>query len=154
MDLNNALKTATIEDLRGVSIPLLGPYARQNHEALIFLYNQKIIDNPSIEGALEEAIFRQARQDYQTMTQRGNYTLWADHVGRPECLAYALERGKFSTREVKRIPFDHGDTPETFPQNYRVENLLSVLREELLNPKPLPNFGGDWNSHLVCGCGH
>lgn len=138
MGLNDKLKTATIEDLREVDILMLGSYARQNEETLNFLYKQEIIDNTSIESALEEAVFNQARQDYNVMTAKGRpYTIWADHVGRPDCLAYALSKNKFSKKEIKKILFDHGDTAETFLKSYDRENLLSVLREELLNPKPL-----------------
>ncbi len=155
MSLNDVLKTATIENLKRVSILMLDSYARQNQKTLDFLYKHKIIDDSSIEGALEEAVFRQARQDYETMTRKGrSYTIWVDHVGRPECLAYALERSKFSGKEIKQIPFDHGENAETFPQHYGKENLLSILREELLNPKPLPKFEGDYDLHPVCECGH
>jgi hypothetical protein len=130
-------------------------YARRNQETLNFLYNQGIIDDSSIEGALEEAVFRQARQDYESMTMKGRpYTIWADHIGRPEYLAYAFERGKFSRKEIKKIPFDHGDTAETFSQHYGKKNLLSILREEILNPKPLPKFEGDYDPHPVCDCGY
>ena len=135
MSLNHALKTATIEDLKKVRILTLDSYARQNQDILTALYNEGIIDDSSIEGALEDAVFKQAREDYETMTRKGRtYKILADHVGRPECLAYALERSKFSREEIKQIPFDHGETAETFPQHYGRENLLSILREELLNP--------------------
>ena len=63
MSLNDALKTATIEDLKKVSILMLDSYARQNNETLTFLYEHEIIDDSSIEGALEEAVFRQERQE-------------------------------------------------------------------------------------------
>jgi len=155
MSLNDALKTATIEDLRKVSILMLDSYARRNQEALTFLYKHEIIDDSSIEGALEEAVFRQARQDYEDMTRKGRlHTIWADQVGKPECLAYALDKNKFSRKEIEQIPFDLEDTAETFPQSYGRENLLSILREELLNPKPLPAFEGDYDLYPVCECGH
>ena len=151
MSLKDALKTAVIEDLKKVRILTLDSYARQNQETLAFLYEHGIIDDSSIEKALEEAIFRQARQDYEIMTRKGKpYIIWAaDHVGSPECFAYALERGEFSRREIKRIPFDHGDTVETFPQDYGKENLLSSLREELLNPKPFPKFREGYDLHPI-----
>ncbi|MBT4375762.1 hypothetical protein HOD29_00085 [archaeon] len=155
MALNDKLKTATIEDLRQIDILMIDSYARRNQETLDFFYNQGIIDDSSIEGALEVAVFNQARQDYNMMTAKGrSYPIYADHVGRPDCLAYALDNGKFSRKEIKKIPFDHGDTAETYPQRYGKENLLSVIREELLNPKPLPKFEGDYDPHPVCSCGN
>ncbi len=141
MLLNDALKAAAIEELRKLDLSLLGIYAERHQKVLDFLYTEGIIDDNSIEHALEEAIFRQARQDFITMTAKVRpYATYADHVGRPECLAYVLERGKFSGREIKKIPFDHGDTAETFTRQYRRENLPSVLREELLHPKSLSDF--------------
>lgn len=155
MALNDKLKTATIEDLRKVNILMLDSYARTNEATIIFLYNQGIIDDSSIESALEEAVFNQARDDYNMMTAKGReHTIYADHVGRPDCLAYALNKNKFSKKEIGQIPFDHGYTAETFPKRYDRENLLSILREELLNPKHLPVFEGHYDPHLVCSCGN
>src|SRR3989344_5983632 len=105
MELNDRLKTAIIEDLKQVEIIFLDYYARENKEILNFLYNHCIIDDTSIEFALEEAVFNQARKDYIMMTSEGRpYTIWADHVGRPDCLAYSLDKGKFSKREIEKIP--------------------------------------------------
>ena len=141
MALNDKLKTVTIEDLKQINILIIDSYARRNHEILNFLYNQEIIDDSSIEGALEVAVFNQARQDYDMMTAKGrSYTIYADHVGRPDCLAYALDKDKFSQKEIKKIHFDHEDTAESFLKRYGHQNLLSILREELLNPKPLRRF--------------
>ncbi|MCX8146889.1 MAG: hypothetical protein N3D84_00265 [Candidatus Woesearchaeota archaeon] len=155
MSLNEALKKAIIEDLKKVNLLMLNYYAHQNHKILIFLYEHRIIDDSSIECALEEAVFRQAREDYETMTKEGRpYTIWADHLHMPECLAYALGRGEFSREEIKKIPFDHGQNAETFFQRYGKKNLPSILREELLNPRPLPKFEGDYDPHPVCECGY
>ncbi|MGM5481022.1 MAG: hypothetical protein ACQESE_01280 [Nanobdellota archaeon] len=135
MPLNDKLKTATIEELKQVDILMIDSYGRRNKEILNFLYNHGIIDDSSIEGALEVAVFNQARQDYNLMTIKGGaYTIYADHIGRPDCLAYALDKDTFSKKEIENIPFDHEDTAETYYQKYGEENLLSLIREELLNP--------------------
>ncbi len=153
MSLNNVLRTATMEDLKKVTLFMLNNYARRNHETLTFFYDNGIIDDSSIEEVLEESVFRQARQYYKAITRKGRpYTIWADHIGKPEYLAYALKKNKFSKKEIKQIPFDHGESAETFPQYYGRENLLSILREELLNPKPLPKFEGYYDPHPVCEC--
>jgi len=86
------------------------------------------------------------------MQKERDYSLWADHVGSPECLAYALKKDKFSGREIKKIRFDHGDTAETFSQFYQRTDLLLELREKLINPKPLYRF--DEESHSVPSIGN
>ena len=140
MVLDDKLKEVTLEDIKQIDILNLDSYARINEEALNILYNKGIIDDSSIEGALEVAVFNQARQDYDMMTAKDRaYIIYADHIGRPGCLAYALNKDKFSEKEIKKIPFDHGYNADTFQKHYGEENLLSVLREELLNPKPASN---------------
>ncbi|MCH8329523.1 MAG: hypothetical protein IIB81_03975 [Nanoarchaeota archaeon] len=87
-----------------------------------------------INSIIKKAVIMQARQDYQIMTSKRIYTIYADHVMSPECLAYALGKREFSESEIEKIPFDHGDTPETFQKKYGEENLISNLRKSLLNP--------------------
>ncbi|MFH1589747.1 MAG: hypothetical protein ABIB43_04235 [archaeon] len=137
MVLNNALKTATLDEIRNVNVLMINLFAQTNQATLAFLYDNKIIDDSSIEVALEDAVIRQARTDYQTMIAEGRgYTIFADHCGRPDCLVYALEKGEFKPKEIKKIPFDHGDTVETFLQKYSSSDLLAQVRKELLNPTP------------------
>lgn len=141
MSLTDKLKEATIADLEHITILALANYARKNERIIDFLYDNAIIDDSSIERALEKAVIAQARGDYEIMTREGRpHTVHADHVisGRPDFLAYALQKGAFSDKEIVKIPFDHGDTAETFQRTYGKVNLLSTLREELLHPKKLP----------------
>jgi hypothetical protein len=141
MDLSDAIRSIIIEDLKRVDLLVLDRYARQNQTVLHALYDHKIIDEPLIEGALEEAVFLQARHDYETMTRKGRPDrLFADHLGRPSCLAYALERNKFSEAEIAQIPFDHGQNASSYAKQFRQPDLLPRLREELLHPKPLSRF--------------
>ncbi len=158
MLLNDKLKKAVVEDLKEVNITILDWYSRKHGETLNFLYNKEIIDDKLIENALQEAVIKQARKDYNNMMARKGreYVLHADHIGSPECLAYALGTTEFSQKEINKIHFDHGDTAESFPKECGRENLLSVLREELLNPKPLPEFSGEghYDEHPTCSCGH
>lgn len=137
MTLDDRLKIAVIEDLKRVNINMLNDYVRENGSTLNFLYNRGTIDNSLIEEGLEHAIVNQAKQDIITMAIRRDCTLYPDHLGRPECLAYALEKGKLSEKQIKKINFDHGKTAETFSWAYYTKNLLSILRIELLNLKYL-----------------
>jgi hypothetical protein len=151
MPLNDALRTATLEDLKKLDLLTLNTsYAKANHEVLNFLYERGIIDDSSIEAALEPAVFNQARRDYEYMTKVKAYTVYADHVGMPTCLAYALDKGKFTRKEIRKMHFDHGDTAKTFPEQYSIGMLLSSLREELLNPTPPIRFNLEEVSECHC----
>lgn len=158
MDLKSAVRDAALGEIKRMRLSI-GLYTSARnvdiHNLLAYLHKHQIIDDASIEGALEEVVFAEARNDYNFLTRRNNvapYKIWADHVGRPECLAYALQKGQFTDREIRKIPFDHGETAQTFTATYGRQNLLATLREELLNPKPLPDFGGDYDPHPAC-CG-
>jgi len=150
MSLRDALRTATIEELSRLNLLTLNiSYARVNHEVLKFLYEREIIDDFSIEEALETPVFNLARNYYQMMTRKGkSHITSADQLARPECLAYALDKGMFTRQEMRQIPFDDGDTVRIFTGRYNLEKLLPALREELLNPKPLPNF----SNNSECNC--
>ncbi len=155
MALVDKLKSATIKDLKQINLLMIDFYARKYKKILNFLYKQKIIDDSLIETALEVAVFNQARRDYDMMIIKGRaYTIYADHISRPDCFAYALKKGIFSKEEIKKIPFDHGDTVERYIQIYYRENLLSIIREELLNPKPFPKLKVNYDPHPDCLCGH
>jgi len=152
--LSYKLKNSVIEELKGIRIYDLDRYARQYGEIISFLKEKEIVDNDSIEGSLEIAIIKQARSDFDLMTRKGrHFELYPDHVGKPECLAYALEQEEFTQKEISKIPFDHGETAETFPKKYGKPNLPQVLRNELENPKePLKYDLSD--SHSGCSCCH
>jgi hypothetical protein len=153
MALNDKLRTETIQDLNQIDLYEIDTYAKKNKNNLSFLYNQGIIDDLSIESALEVAVLNQAIQDYNIMTNEDRkVSIYADHIDRPDCFAYALQKDIFSNTEIKRIPFDHGQTVETYTQRYGKENLLSTLREELLNPKPLQKSEKNYYPHHICSC--
>ena len=129
MTLNDELKTTVIKDLEGqFNISNLDKYVSENGKTLNFLYNKGIIDDTSIEGVLEKVVIREARSDFLLMiNNKRPYVIYPDHLLRPECLAYALDKGKFSKEEIEQIPFDHGDTAKIFVQRYNKENLIKEL---------------------------
>ncbi len=149
MSLNDSLRKVVIEELKNVDFHLFDAYARENQITLTVLHQNRIIDDASIERVLEEKVFRQARIDYEG-TIRKERSAHIDNAGRPEYFAYALKKDKFSKEEIEQIPFDHGETAETFAQKYEIKNLLSVLREKFLDPKPLPKCEDYWDPHPVC----
>lgn len=137
MILEYKLKVIAVKELMNLNLNTIGFCSDKDKKILSFLYNEKIIDDASFEKALENAVFNQAMEDYKTMINRKNSgnILYADHLGRPECLVYALNKNKFSKKQIKEIPFDHGDTVESFSKTYNKNNLLSLLKEELLEKK-------------------
>lgn len=73
------------------------------------------------------------------------YLIYADHVIYPAALAYALAEGEFSREEIRKIRFDHGDTPQSYVfKNYDWEYPWKIL-EAILNwvPPPPPMETGE-----------
>jgi hypothetical protein len=138
MALEDALRKAAIGEIEQISIPELNRYARQNRAVIGFLYANKIITDGLIESALEKAVIKQAQSDYLSVTLLKVSD--AEHVAMPEFLAYAIDHKFMGAYEVKALRFDHGETVESFVKTYRKDNLLSGLRDDLLNPKPVPEY--------------
>jgi hypothetical protein len=155
MSLNDKLKEVTIKEIESLSIFSLDYYARENKKVLNFLYKQKIIDDASIENAIKKPVLKEAREDYDLMLKKTKdkwSKVYPDHLARPEFLAYGISNNIFSLMELRKIPFDHGENPEKYCKLYDKKNLLSILREELLNPREPIKFSTDYD--FCCSCDH
>lgn len=143
--LTDKIKEVVLNDIKQIDLDRLNLYAHQNHQSLHALYHAEIINNAVIESALEQAVLTCAKRDYQSLVQHKSPlgTQYPDHLIRPELFAYAIEKGTFSDKELSQVKFDHSETAKTFPQSYHKENLLELLREELLHPKRAPHLGDD-----------
>jgi hypothetical protein len=154
MDLTDKLRLSALVDLSQVELSNLSRYARKNKPAITALYEHKILDDSMIDNALRAAVLSQAQTDYDYMTSGkvSRELTYPDHLveNSRKSFAYALSIGLFSDKELKRIPFDHGDTPESFVRSYLPKDLFSELRQEYLNPKPEPIYEG--NSCEGCCC--
>ncbi len=139
MALKEILEQTALKELENLNLYILPSYSRVNSSIISFLHEKRIIDDDSIEKALESAVISRAKKDYDVVVSK---KIYPDHFGKPEYLAYAISHEIFSRRQLQKIPFDHGETPETFCQHYGRENLLENLREELLNPESLPRLEG------------
>lgn len=150
MELGEIIKQAVLKGLENLDLNKPFSLSKRDHGALSFLYENGFIDDSSIEHALEVAVLRRAQNDYNHIVYGKSYP--PDHAVRPECLAYAIQKGVVLTEaQVRKIPFDHGDSVETFCQTYGKENLLAKLRHELLNPKPLHTIlDSDFDEHPAC----
>jgi hypothetical protein len=130
------LKNATLQEIRGLDLVLMsGGHNPSSKNIIKFLYAEGIIDNSSMEEALKVAVFNQARRDYRLILAKKDepFKIYPDYAGRPDCFAFGISHHLFSEGELREVPFDHGETPETYCQEYGKENLLTELREELLN---------------------
>jgi len=158
MNLNDKLKQIALDDLEGMPLSFFDAYSRKNSETFNFLYSQKILDNESIDAALEKAVIKQAKNDYDFMLSVKHRVVYADHAGVPEYLAYALDKKVFSEKEIKKIPFDHGQNAEIFVKDYLKKDLISSLRNTLLSPKPIIKYSKRTmaeyfsDSHPCCSC--
>jgi len=121
-----------------------------NHKSIFYVLNQNNyydfgftinkalesnqITNFHLNYSIQESILNQAREDYNIMLDKSRpYQIYPDHLFMPECLAYAIGRKiVFTKDELEKIPFDHGQTYETFPKLYEEEKLVDNIREELL----------------------
>ena len=136
MSLDDKLKGVVIEELKQLNLQFIDYYSKRDKEVLNFLYNKEIIDDSLIETILEDLVFKQARGDYNIMVKRKNeYIIYADHIRRPDCFAYALDKYKFSKKEIKKIPFDHGDNVKIYIEEYGRNDLLTFLKKKLLDLK-------------------
>lgn len=139
------IKKEILEDIEKMNINELYFYARDNHELLYSSRLLGVVSDSDLESSLRVPVIRQARKDYELLTRNKRQIglQYADQIPRTDIFAYAIETGEFSYKELKRIPFDHGDTPARYVRNHRHRNLLSELREMLLNPGEYPKIGID-----------
>ena len=161
--LEDKLREAAVEHLsrpENIGRTIKPKSQEDDRDIIAFLYEKGIIDDDTIDEAHEKAVIAKAQEYHKMLTSnKGRYTIYADHVVNPELLAYALEKGVFSRKQVKRIPFDHGENPEIYVQEYRREDLFDALRENLLHPKDThhpENRESDGHhldeNHPVCDC--
>lgn len=132
MDLQSRLKEVTLEYLSNINLNFPVGHTRENENLVDYMHKTGVIDNRSMDSALEEAVIKAAKADYVNVTKKGT-TIKPDHVAKPEFLAYAIEKGVFSNKEVKKIPFDHGEDAKAFVKNYKVDDLITKVRLSMMN---------------------
>jgi len=134
--LYEAQKEAVRSWMKKIEFYTIRRDALQNHDTIAKCYNKDMINRDFIEATFEVAVIKQARRDYKLLITKHTNIDYADSVEYPECLVYALKKGLFTKKQIKKIPFD-GQNVETFTQQYEKKNLLSELREEFLHPTPM-----------------
>lgn len=125
-------------------------FARRYKSNLNFVYYSGVVGDSEMKESLEKYVLRKAK-NYLKRFQLG-LERYADHVSYPEFLAYAIRKNEFSYEELKNIPFDHGETVESFCEIYDDGNSLDYLKDDLLNPEPFPEDKGYFESDIHPSC--
>lgn len=143
----DALAKAALWELRDVDIYKLNSYAYDNNEIFNALYKAGKIDEENIEKSLREAVIKRGKVDCTMMTLPrgclGFLGVNAYRLGMPELLAYCITEDVFPKEVLRKIHLKRGKTIESFVKEYRQEDLLIRLRENLLHPyteNPIPDM--------------
>jgi len=133
MTLEKLLKNAVKEYIKNINL-LYSIYFPKSKdlEVIKYLYKLNFIDNNTIEEALEKFVLKRAKKDYEVIVKQ-NSKIYADHLPFPEYLAYGIKKGIFCENDIKKIPFDHEDTLESFIKEYYKENLIKEMRKKFLS---------------------
>lgn len=136
MSLEDNLKKAALDYIsHTLNIDSIFLFINKYKEHLNYLLESNIISDDEFEDALKNAVLRQARKDYDLVTNKRRNDIYPDHLSMPECFAYAIENGEFTSKELQNIPFGHGETYITFPNSYPTKTLFSDLKLKLLTKK-------------------
>jgi hypothetical protein len=135
---------------KNLSLDFFDLYAREHNDVIKDKIATSVINHETIDAVMEEFIFDNARSEFDRMVRsRGYSKVYADHILCPGMLAYAVEKGHFSTEEIRKIPFDHGDNLRSYIEEHYIPDLPKRLREKLLNPPKLEQNGG-YSAHADC----
>jgi hypothetical protein len=140
MALNDDLRQVTLKNIEQLDINNLPIYSITNSKSINFMRETGIVDDLSLEKALEVAVLARAKNDLFGLSNRSNYM---PYIKRPECLVYAIQQGVITKRELSRVNFINKEPIESYCRRYIQNNLLQNLREELLKPTSLLLMGGD-----------
>jgi len=166
MALNDIVKKAVLNDMNKCTTinimfsSSINFYFRQNLDTLKLLYDNNILMDADIDPILERKVINEAKWYVKMGVKNKDPTAEGYYVFRTSFLAYALKKGALSNHELKSIDFE-GETIDSYIQRYHKDNLLSLVREDLLNPKPVviesPSskiFDYYDIEHPTCDCGH
>ncbi|MEK6833445.1 MAG: hypothetical protein AABY32_05335 [Nanoarchaeota archaeon] len=129
MSLIDKFEEAFFEEFSKSDIDNIDNYAKQNHEASLFLFKFKEGFKEKIEEALGEKIINKVRENYYPKLLRG---VNSGSLPFPEYLAYALQQNSFSFDELYKINLWNDSWRIDFIIRYSDKNLLKNLREKLL----------------------
>jgi len=129
----------------------LHSFAQLYHKEIKHLYDAGILDDTSLEKALEEITISGAKRAYEWVV-KGKF--YADHVPFVEGLAYALMRDDvFTPKQKINMPLDHGMTLDKYCNTYGSKDFIADMKKEFLNPKKIEFSFSDkrGDPHPACG---
>ena len=159
MDLAEQVNDIIRREVSGMnlnSVHDLIKYSIKDRMVLSALHKARILNDSDFEIYIKLAALETADKDYERIkydqthptapTTRANP--FPDHLQYPEYFAYALAQKHFDPEELKKIKFDHGETPESFVKSYGKKNLIQYLKKEMLKTRR-PKFKGG-SGHCAC----
>lgn len=91
-----------------------------------------------VRDAVHEGLLRRGREMYQ---QHIRLRIAPDHLDSPQALGYAIQHGRITESETKRIRFDHHETLEEY--RAYADGLLECMTEQIANKLPtVGSMGG------------
>ena len=141
MSVKDDVRRVLLSSFNTHNMLMFGRFARENSPLFSAAFDSAE-DEGILEGTITEGIHHASHFMYTSLTQRRNLQGgvlrgYADHVVRPEYLAYSLSKGTMTPAQINTLPFDHGQTAETFVERYGVEDLPLRLVELLFDPSKI-----------------
>ena len=149
--LTDKLKAAVVESIGEAHLHFFDVFVQRNSADINYLLQQDIINNELIDLALETLVLKQAKIDYQYLCgiRARDGSVEAAHHCTSEYLAHAMSKPNFDL-EFGPVNFEDAKSKEEFYKKYGQPQLITRLRNELLNP-PKPTEGE--SSFLRCSDG-
>jgi hypothetical protein len=143
--LEDAVKETVLEKIQDLDISYLGDnhnnhnnHTKINSDIISFLISKGIVKETEIDFALEQAVITDARRSYHAIVRGLGFYKddpdITDIISNPSSFAYAIDKGFFSKEEIEKIPFNKGDTAESWKNRYLKKDYIPKLREKLISP--------------------
>jgi hypothetical protein len=139
---NDYVQKALYNDLNRLGVSSVIGYAREHRDFLDNLYGKSIIDDASIDKAVENMIFIQAKKDFKKIlisSLKGREMFLDNPSVHPECMIYAWQKNVLTDMQFIQIPIDHGYTMATIGDRHNTKELVSSLRKIVLTEKFQPS---------------
>jgi hypothetical protein len=132
MPLESDIKNAIIESISQEKILSINSFAWKLRKIIPPMREAGVVSLNDLRRACEEYIIRAAREDYYFCKVEG---LNPEIHSRVEYLSYGIKKGCFSKRQLRKINFEDGLTPEEFARTYYQENLPEEMARVLVSPR-------------------
>ena len=133
--LTDKLRAAVVESIGEAHLHLLDVFAHRNSQHIKYLLQQGVINVEAIDEALEKLVLKQAKIDYQYLSgiRARDGSVEACHHATSEYLAHAMTKPNFDL-EFGPVNFEDARSKDEFYKKYGQPQLITRLRNELLNP--------------------